>query len=64
MCKKSLYLFPVALVLVLLLGNIASADLIAHWPLDGNFADATGNGHDGTPLDNPEFVVDTEKGLV
>ncbi len=64
MCKKLLYLVPVALVLALLAGNTASAELIAHWPLNGDFADATGNGHDGTPLDNPEFVIDGVKGLV
>jgi len=64
MCKKSLYLVPVALIMALLLGNTASADLIAHWPLDGDFADATGNGHDGTPLDDPQFVLDGVKGLV
>ena len=64
MCNKSLHLIPVALVLALLLGNTASAELIAHWPLDGNYVDATGNGHDGTPLGNPEFVIDNVKGLV
>jgi len=64
MSKKSLYLAPFALVLALLLGNTASAELIAHWPLNGNYVDATGNGHDGTPLDDPQFVVDGEKGLV
>jgi hypothetical protein len=64
MCKKLFYLVPVTLVLTLLLANTASADLIAHWPLDGDYADATGNGHDGTPLDDPKFVVDAEKGLV
>jgi len=64
MCKKLLYLVPVALLLTLLLGNMASAELIAHWPLDGNYSDATGNGHDGVPLGDPEFVLDVEKGLV
>ena len=64
MCKKLFYLVPAALLLTLLLGNTASAELIAHWPLNGDFADATGNGHDGIPLDDPEFVIDVEKGLV
>jgi len=64
MCKKSLYLVPVALVLALLLGNTASAELIAHWPLDGHYGDATGNGHDGIPLGDPEFVLDSVRGLV
>jgi len=64
MCKKLLYLVPVVLVLALLLGNTASAELIAHWPLDGNYGDATGNGHDGIPLGDPDFVQDSERGLV
>ena len=64
MCKRSLYLVPIALVLALLLGNTASAELIAHWPLTGDYKDATGNGHDGTPLGDPEFVLDVEKELV
>jgi hypothetical protein len=64
MCKKLLYLVPVVLVLTLLFGNIASAELIAHWPLTGDYEDATGNGHDGTPLGDPEFVLDVEKELV
>jgi len=64
MCKKLLHSIPAALVITLLLGNMASAELIAHWPLNGHYGDATGNGHDGTPLGDPEFVVDVEKGLV
>ena len=64
MGKKLLYLVPVALVLTLLLGNTASAKLIAHWPLDGHYGDATGNGHDGIPLGDPEFVLDSVRGLV
>jgi hypothetical protein len=27
--------------------------LIGYWPLDGNFNDASGNGHDGTAVGNP-----------
>ncbi len=64
MCKKLLYLVPVALVLTLLVGNTASAELIAHWPLDGDYVDATGNGHDGVSLGDPEFVLDGVRGLV
>ena len=41
MSKKLLYLVPVALLLALMLGNTASAELIAHWPLDGDFADVS-----------------------
>jgi len=64
MCKKLFYLVQVTLLLALMLGNTASADLIAHWPLTGDYQDATGNGHDGTPLGDPDFVLDVEKGLV
>ena len=64
MCKKLTHWACFVLVPALLGGSTATADLIAHWPLDGNYLDATGNGHDGTPLDDPKFVVDGEKGLV
>ncbi|MHC4325954.1 MAG: LamG-like jellyroll fold domain-containing protein [Planctomycetota bacterium] len=64
MSKKLLYLAPVVLSLTLLFANTASADLIAHWPLDGHYIDATGNGHDGTPLGDPEFVIDGMRGTV
>ena len=64
MCKKSFYLAPVAFILAMSLANMAKAELIAHWPLDGNYKDATGNGHDGAPLGDPEFVLDVEKELV
>ena len=57
MCKKSLYLVPVALVLALLLGNTASADLVAHWAFDGDATDSTGNGHDGTEQNGPIYVA-------
>ena len=64
MSTKSHRLAPFALVVALLLGNTATAELIAHWPLDGNYIDATGNGHDGAPLGDPEFVADSVRGLV
>jgi len=64
MYKQLTYWVCFVLVPALLGGSTATADLIAHWPLDGNYVDATGNGHDGTPLDDPKFVVDGEKGLV
>jgi len=48
---------PVALVLTLLLGNTASAGLVAHWAFDGDATDSTGNGHDGTEQNGPIYVV-------
>ena len=40
------------------------AGLVLHLPLDGDYRDATGNGHDGTPLGAPEFVDDADRGQV
>ncbi|QDT48822.1 Leukotoxin [Symmachiella dynata] len=39
--------------------NASSLDLIAHWELDGNATDATGNGHDATVLngEGDEFTT-------
>lgn len=33
----------------------STAGLVAHWPLDGNALDATGNGHDGTIVGTVTF---------
>lgn len=57
MCKKLLYLVPVALVLTLLLGNMVSAELVAHWAFDGDATDSTGNGHDGFEQNGPIYVA-------
>lgn len=58
MCKKLIYL--VSFVLVMGLISDASAELVAHWKLDegsGTTAvDATGNGHDGTLIGNPQWT--------
>lgn len=62
MCKKLILLS--CLVGVLAVNSPVSADLVAHWPLNGDYTDATGNGHDGTPLGEPKFVSDGERGLV
>ena len=64
MCMKKRMLMLISLVVGLGLINTASADLIAHWPLTGDYKDATGNGHDGTPLGNPQFVQDDVQGRV
>jgi len=59
MCRKLIYL--ISFVLVLGLISDASAGLVAHWKLDedsGTTAvDATGNGHDGELIGNPEWVT-------
>ncbi|RYD32415.1 MAG: hypothetical protein EOP86_15760, partial [Verrucomicrobiaceae bacterium] len=34
---------------------VAPAKLVAHWPLDTNALDATGNGHDGTAVGTVTF---------
>jgi len=51
----------VCFVFVLSLGSIASAELVAHWPLDegsGTIAnDVTGNGNDGTLNGDPQWVA-------
>ncbi|MCH7559572.1 MAG: discoidin domain-containing protein, partial [Planctomycetes bacterium] len=46
MSKKLFYL--VCFVLVLSVAGNVSADLVLHWPLDGDATDLSGNGYDGT----------------
>jgi len=46
MSKKLIYL--VCFVLVLSIAGNSSADLVLHWPLDGDAIDLSGNGYDGT----------------
>ena len=59
MCKKSMYLLGVCLILGAV--NYASADLVGHWAFDegqGTIAyDSSGNGHDGTLRGNPQWAV-------
>ena len=43
-----LLLKSLALISMLVGSMPAGADLIAHWPLDTDSLDATGNGHNGT----------------
>jgi hypothetical protein len=62
MPKKFIYL--VIIVLLLALARTASAELIAYWQFEGDFIDTTGNGHDGTPFDNPLIVEDFVRGRV
>ncbi|UCD51303.1 MAG: discoidin domain-containing protein, partial [Phycisphaerales bacterium] len=41
-----------------------AANLVAHYALDGNANDSSGNGHDGTPVGNITFVNDPVRGQV
>jgi len=63
MCKKLIYLTTFSFVLSLILaGSVQAADpdLVAHWRFDetsGTTAvDASGNGHDGTFMGDPQWV--------
>lgn len=47
-CKVS-----VILIIRFFLVSTASAQLIGHWPLDGNFKDVSGNNYDGTVSEQP-----------
>ena len=57
MCKKLIYL--VSFILVLSAASGVRADLVGHWTLDdgsGTTAiDSSGNGNDGTLMDNPDL---------
>jgi hypothetical protein len=57
MCKKLVCL--ISFILVLSAASSADADLVGHWTLDdgsGTTAiDISGNGNDGTLMDNPDL---------
>jgi hypothetical protein len=59
MCKKITYV--ISLCAALLMVGSASAELVAHWPLDDGSgtvaADVTGNGSDGTLNGDPQWVA-------
>jgi len=61
MCRKMIYL--VYFVLVLGVAGNASADLVAHWPLDVDAKDIFG-GHNGTLVGGAQFTDDPERGRV
>lgn len=42
----------------------SDADLLAYYPFEGDYSDASGNGLDGTPIDNPSFLSDPVRGQV
>ena len=59
MCNKLTYRISLVLLFGLFTG-VADADItsamVAYYPLDGDATDATGNGHDGTIMGDPQFV--------
>ncbi|HEC02229.1 MAG TPA: LamG domain-containing protein [Phycisphaerales bacterium] len=59
MCRRSICL--VSSILVLIAAGTASADLVGHWTLDegsgGTITDSSGNGNDGTLVDNPVWDI-------
>jgi hypothetical protein len=61
MSKKLFYLISFVLVLGMVLTGAAKADLVGWWRFNegsGDTAsDSSGNGHDGTLLGNPEWVI-------
>jgi len=34
-----------------------STDLVGYWPMNGNANDLSGNGYNGVPMENPDFVA-------
>jgi hypothetical protein len=57
MCRKMIYL--VSFILVLSVSGSVCADLVGHWTLDEGsgttVVDVSGNGNDGTIMDNPDL---------
>jgi len=48
----------ISLVVLLIAAQSASADLIGHWPLDGDATDVSGSGLDGTVNGNVTPTMD------
>jgi len=57
----SVFLMFAAFSATVLMADIADG-LVGHWLLDGNAADSSGNGNDGTPSGDPVWV-DTQPGF-
>jgi len=59
MCRKMIYL--VSFILVLSVSSSVCADLVGHWTLDDGsgttITDISGNGNDGTLVDNPTWDI-------
>ncbi len=53
---KRQVMYLVSGVCLLLMAGSASADLVGHWPLDGDANDISGNGLHGTIMGEPNFV--------
>lgn len=59
MVKPRICLPVLCLVLVWTVFDLSAdltSSLIAYYPLDGDAMDATGNGHNGTLMGNPQFM--------
>ena len=57
MCVKSAMSLSVVVVLgILSAGGLADPSLVAWYQFDGNAADSSGGGYDGTIVGNPEWV--------
>ncbi len=57
-------IYSVSIFLLLGLAGTVSAELIAYWQFEGDFVDSTGNGHDGTPFNDPVILNDSVRGQV
>ncbi len=55
--KRVSFIMSLLLTLVFFLGNVARADLVGWWKLDGNAADSSGKGHDGVLYGGPQWVA-------
>ena len=66
MCKKSILL--TSFVLVLAVASDASADLVGHWKLNEGSGttvlDSSGNGNDGTIVNNPTWIPGVNGGAL
>ncbi|MCL5280594.1 MAG: LamG domain-containing protein [Planctomycetes bacterium] len=56
MSMRRVFFILSLLVLECLLGNMARADLVGWWKLDGNALDSSGKGHDGVLYGGPQWV--------
>lgn len=56
--KKLLILMALLFGSILLSISAHGQGLIAHYPFDGNFQDASGNGHNASMSGNVSFVPD------
>jgi hypothetical protein len=62
MCRRPIFL--ISFVWLLCSITNAPANLVGHWPFEGNFNDSSGNGNDATARGNAAIVNDTQRGQV